>query len=269
MLTPRQAADNAVFPFGDYLYDPARRLVCVAIPKNACTDLKHWFVSLVEPGKLAEPGFRLHAYVRATHTLAGKPRAEAERVVRESFTLAFVREPVSRVVSAYVETFVRPGPGALFEPAREVLAALGVEASRGITFREFVDFLERTPDEELESHWRPQACFVRGVRIDLLVRMEAAAPVLEGLGRELGMPPREARRPNATGYTPASGALMAGVSSGELHAKGVLPPVLDLVDDGLRRRVVSRFAEDAVLYERGAWVFGPEALARVRDVSRA
>src|SRR5690606_9815873 len=85
MLTPRQAADNAVFPFGDYLYDPARRLVCVAIPKNACTDLKHWFMSLVEPAKLAEPGFRLHAHVRATHTLAGKPRAEAERIVRESF----------------------------------------------------------------------------------------------------------------------------------------------------------------------------------------
>jgi hypothetical protein len=252
MLTPRQAADNAVFPYGDYLYDPARRLVCIAIPKNACTDLKHWFMSLVDPAKLGEPGFRLHAHVRATHTLAGMARGDAERVVRESFTLAFVRDPVSRVVSAYVEKIVRPGPDALFEPAREVLAALGVGASRGISFREFVGFLERASDEELESHWRPQATFVRGVRIDLLARMEASAAVLEALGKELGMAPREARRPNATGYTPVTGQMMADVASGELHARGVLPPMGDLVDDELRGRLLARFSEDAELYRTAA-----------------
>lgn len=262
MLTPRQAADNAVFPFGDYLYDPARRLVCVAIPKNACTDLKHWFMSLVAPAKLAEPGFRLHAYVRATHTLAGKPRAEAERVVRDSFTLAFVREPVSRVVSAYVEKFVRPGPDALFEPAREVLAACGVDASRGITFREFVSFLERSQDEELESHWRPQENFVRGVRIDLLARMEDSARVLDELGRQFGMGAREARRPNATGYTQSAGEIVPDVPSATLHRRGVLPPIGDLVDEELRGRVRRRFAEDGALYAGVPTTVGVVGVAR-------
>jgi hypothetical protein len=265
-LTPRQEAENTAFPFADYLADPSRRLVFAAIPKSGCSDLKHWFISLVEPERLADPAFRLHAYCSQTHTLARFTQEERERLLRESFTMAFVREPVSRVVSAYVEKFVRPAPAGLFEPAREVVSVLGADPARGVTFREFVRFLEKAPDEHLDSHWRPQAAFLRGVRIDLLGRMEALPSMLESLGKELGMPPRVAGRRNATGYTPPSGENVADTPSAQLHESGALPPAADLIDGALRETIERRYREDAMLYE-GATDAPPEsALLRLRRV---
>jgi hypothetical protein len=248
-ITPRQAAENATFPFGDYIVDPSRRLVCAAIPKNGCSDLKHWFISLVEPQKLADPSFRLHMYCRATHTLSQHSSARRAELLRDSFTLAFVRDPLSRVVSAYVEKFVRPAPNELFEPGREVLEQVAPGRSEGITFREFVRFLEEAPDEHLDQHWRAQSSFIDGVRVDLLGRMEHLRGILDILGAELGMPARSATRRNATGYTEARGEMLADVASAELHRRGVLPPASDLLDDALRERVAARFRNDVMLYE--------------------
>ncbi len=268
-LTPRQAAENATFPFGDYIVDPSRRLVCAAIPKNGCSDLKHWFISLVEPRKLEDPSFRLHAYCRATHTLAQHPSARREELLRESFTLAFVREPVSRVVSAYVEKFVRPAPDELFEPAKEVIVQVAPGRSGGgggITFREFVRFLEEAPDEHLDSHWRGQTSFLSGARIDLLGRMEHLRGILDTLGAELGMAARTATRRNATGYTEARGEMLADVGSDELHRRGVLPPAPDLVDEALRETIADRFRSDVMLYEAATDYVPSTAMERFRAV---
>jgi hypothetical protein len=266
-LTRRQANENLSFPFADYLVVPSRRLVFAAIPKNGCSDLKHWFISLVEPQKLADPAFRLHAHCRAAHTLASLDPAGRAELLHESFTLAFVREPVSRVVSAYVEKFVRPAPNELFEPAREVIAQVAPGRGDGITFREFVRFLEEAPDEHLDSHWRGQASFLVGVRIDLLGRMECMGEVLGVLGTELGMPPRGVTRRNATGYTEARGELLADVTSSELHSSGVLPPAADLVSADLRGRIEARFREDAMLYEAATDHLGETASERLRRVT--
>lgn len=263
-LTSRQASENAVFPFGDYLVAPSRRLVFAAIPKSGCSDLKHWFISLVEPEKLQDPSFRLHAHCRATHTLAQHPPERREVLLRESFTLAFVREPLSRVVSAYVEKFVRPSLRELFEPAREVIAQIAQGQSDGITFREFVRFLDEASDDHLDSHWRPQAAFLKCVRIDLLGRMEALPAMLETLGSELGMPARPATRRNATGYTAARGELFADVPSSHLHEKGILPPASDLYDEALREMVASRFQTDVMLYEAAADHVPATAMERFR-----
>ena len=267
MVTLRQTADNAMFPFGDYLHDSARRLVCAAIPKNACTDLKHWFLSVVEPEKLADPGLRLHAYVRATHAMARLPRAEIDAALRDSFVFAFVRDPLSRVVSGYVEKFCRPAPGELFEPAREVIGHVrgGSATAEGISFREFVRFLSDAADEQMDPHWRPQAAFVRGVRVDLLARVESSSRVLAELSGELGMPSRGESRRNATGYTPALGRCFADCPSGELYAQGLLPPSGDLYDDELRGMVLARFAEDAALYGAAVDCLTPEVRGVLRQ----
>ena len=266
MPTPRPAADNSEFPFGDYLYDPARRLVCAAIPKNACTDLKHWFLSLIEPEKLADPGLRLHAYVRATHALARLPRGEIEAALRDSFVFAFVRDPLSRVVSAYVEKFCRPAPGELFEPAREVIAQVaGGGGAEGISFRQFVRFLSDAADEQMDPHWRPQGAFVRDVRIDLLARVESSSRVLDELSSELGVAPRGESRRNATGYTPALGRCFADFPSGELYAQGLLPPSVDLYDEELRAMVLARFGEDAALYAAAVQGLTPGAREVLRE----
>lgn len=257
--TPRQAAENAHFPFSQYLVDPARRLIFAAIPKNGCSDLKHWFLSLIEPQRLADPTLRLHAYCRAAHSLALLTPPHRDDLLRTSFTIAFVREPISRIVSAYVEKFVRPNPAELFEPATEVVAQIAPAHSDGITFREFVRYLETAPDDHLHSHWRPQSSFLHNVRIDLLGRMDALRPILDALGAELGMAPRAVTVRNATGYTEARNEPLADTPSATLHAMGLLPPASDLLDEDLRARLLARFRDDAMLFE-GAADHAPAAL---------
>lgn len=248
-LTARQAAENASFPLSHYLVDPARRLVCAAIPKSGCSDLKHWFISLVEPERLADPSFRLHAHCAAAHALSLFPPARRDELLRDSFTIAFVRDPLSRIVSAFVEKFVRAAPHELFEPAREVLGVHHSDPDRGISFRQFIEFLAGAPDDQLDPHWRPQRAFIEGVRIDLLGRMEHQPVILAELGRILGAPERAEGRRNSTGYTPPTGEFAADVASAALHRMGRLPPAPDLYDDALRAAVLARFRDDVMLYE--------------------
>jgi hypothetical protein len=256
-LSERQRAENRLFPFEHYLIDPRGRFVCVAIPKNGCTDLKHWFLSVAEPG-LDRGVVRVHAHCRGQHALCRLAGPEIEAALARCFTFGFVRDPLSRVVSAYVEKFVLPDPGALFEPAREVVERIG-GGGAGITFRAFVRYLRNAREDELESHWRPQASFVRGRRIDLLARVESLSSVLARLSRALGAEPLPSLRKNATGYQAASGQNMADERSDVLHAAGRLPPGEDLYDEELRGAVRERFAEDAELYARAAVELGEEA----------
>lgn len=248
-LSPRQAAENRHFPFADHLFAPSRAMVCIAIPKNGCTDLKHWFVSLVDPERLADPSLRLHAHVRENYTLARVAPDKARRIAAGCFTFTFIRDPFARAVSAYVEKFVRPGPDGLFEAAREVVAHWGSEPTLGITFRQFVRFLAEAPDDHLDVHWRSQSSFLRGTRIDLLGRMDRLTDMLAAMGRELGMPPRSATRRNPTGYTGPTGRNVADVPSAPLHAGGVLPPASDLYDGPLADVVRARFRDDFLLYD--------------------
>lgn len=267
MLTARQISDNIAFPFTHYLFDPSRGLVCCAIPKNGCTAIKSWFLRLVEPDLLENHGIEVHAHCRGHHTLCSRPPDVIAEALATGFTFAFIRDPLARVASAYVEKFIHPGPLRIFDPAREVIDELSrsmpVDLARGITFREFVEFLCSTPDEHLESHWRPQSSFICGNRFDLLARVEELTETLVSLNRALDIP-GEARlsgHRNAVGYTTPTGVLRADIPSGPLYEAGLLPPAEDLYDPALRERILQRFRADADLY-RAARPDAPGLMSR-------
>ena len=101
VLTPRQAIENQVLPYSEYLVSFEHRFVCCAIPKNGCTPLKRWFLSVVEPGVADVED--IHAHCRVHHALCEHPRETIERVMQDFFTFAIVRDPLKRIASAFAE----------------------------------------------------------------------------------------------------------------------------------------------------------------------
>lgn len=280
--TARQLRENKVFPLSHCLADPDSGVGIVAIQKNGCTTLKRWFLSVAEPGREFPETADVHYYCRIHHALCniGDPAVAAERFAK-CFTIAFVRDPVARVASAFVDKFVGPAPDDLFEPARDVVedfarmrgAAVthdrvrqlvltdrtidvpyssAVDYQRGITFREFGEYLAAAPDEHLDGHWRSQASFLGWKQPDLLVRAESMNDVLAAISGLIGLGIVPGTRHSTTFYTKHTGGPHADLPSGDMHRNWVRPRPEYLYDDALREVVRRRFAADVALYDSAA-----------------
>ena len=273
--SPRLEADNQRFPLDCMLYSQSVGFVCIAIQKSGCTTLKRWYAAMAEPG-LAVEQLPIHKYCLTGLALSARPRDEAMRVLAESPTLAFVRDPLERLRSAFVEKIVHPRPTDIFAPSRELLedctrnrgidvrydttheadlgreivrfpASRAVDYQRGLTFREFIEHVCHAPHEHLDPHWRPQAAFLRLRNADVLLPMSAIGVALDAIGRRFGATHSAADRTNVTRKEPAGRGVLTDVPSGELHRADLRPPVEELADDSIRGMIELRLAEDVAL----------------------
>lgn len=279
LLTPRQREENRTLPYSEYLVSFEHKFVCCAIPKNGCTALKRWFLSVVEPNLPSTVD--VHAHCRDFHVLCNQPRETIEAVMREFFTFSVVRDPLKRIASAFAEKFVGPALHEVFEPAREVIeenerlhgatapqdiiadiqfpgrtvavpACSAIAYGRGVTFREFVNYLCESPDENLDAHWRPQSALLSGGRFKSIGRLDDLATYLPSIAEQLGV-----AVPVMSDHTPATdmpgGAMFHGdMLSREMHRRGIYPSAATLYDQELRELVRARYREDASLYEQAS-----------------
>jgi len=264
--------------------DPERRLIYVSIPKNACTTIKSWF--LTNLGVDVEPfrgrGGEIHDFARRRHNLAVLDEAEARRWLDEAFVFAFLREPIGRVVSGYLNKFVtarRKGEAINFS-AKDAIEAVhrqrghavrydrehalswgghvlkldgSIDYERGLTFREFVDYLCGEPDDmALNPHWRPQHRFIDGLRVDFLGRVETLAADMAALCERVGQATPEMPAENRTAYAApgveASPEELADALPEALAAMDALPRTSQLLPDGLRSRLEERYRQDIAVY---------------------
>lgn len=279
-LSPRQAIDNRGLPNRHYLASQKHRLVCCAIPKNGCTTIKRWFLSFADPvGLDASDAHDYCARRWAISLWEGPPR---DRAFESYFCFAFLRDPLSRVASAYIEKFVGGHPYGYFEPAREVLediaringvnvvmdrsawipsgaptievpASGAVDYGRGATFREFANYLCEAPDEHLDVHWRPQSSLIAGRRMDFLGRVSSLTDALSAISAARGYPVPPP--PESFPRDRSDAGFLGDLTSAELYhrfiySRAALPPAEALFDDDIRSRLRARYAEDIKLYEQ-------------------
>jgi hypothetical protein len=172
-----------------YMCLPAHRVLYAPIPKNASTRLKRFIVS-ISAAPLRDELLRGDTNLLLDTTFTGLQVMDLSHgEIREAFTssdylrMAVVRDPVRRLVSAYWEKFVvnrrYANNRAHADPvARSISKSHGwkhraeMKASGGPTFREFVNYLERTDPTTLDPHWRPQSHFLTGVDWTLVVGSE-------------------------------------------------------------------------------------------------
>ncbi|PKQ06457.1 MAG: hypothetical protein CVT72_06565 [Alphaproteobacteria bacterium HGW-Alphaproteobacteria-11] len=158
---------------------PQQGILYVSVPKVACTTLKVIFARLA---------LGVADYVpERIHDNKMLPFCDPEEFGIRNFPegvndsglkrFAFVRNPYTRVLSAYLDKFVsKPRERERLKAARaRYLSELGFSAGKEITFAEFVEAVSRQPRVEMDAHWRPQADLLAlpTVKYDFVGRLES------------------------------------------------------------------------------------------------
>lgn len=87
---------------------------------------------------------------------------------QDTFKIGVVRNPASRVISAYLDKFC--GEDWKKEWVTEVAERAG--EANGISFNQFLDFLLQAEPKTLNRHWCPQDVLFEGVQFDRVVKLE-------------------------------------------------------------------------------------------------
>jgi hypothetical protein len=163
------------YPEITYFYNPRYRFVYAPVPKSACSSLK---VILYRLQLLDQPelpvfqqrdfnGRSFHLFMDHNYTLSRQTADKARSILQspDVFKFTFVRHPLDRIASAYLNKFVTERYNSeQWEHTLPVLKAFFGEKVRpildSVTFEQFVAFLVRTPDESLDKHWHSQHCFL-------------------------------------------------------------------------------------------------------------
>ncbi len=143
------------------------KLAYYALPKNASSSIKLWIMMLL--GKQITQRIRLDVHSGWPLALTGYsylPK-ELEYILETYFTFAFIRHPVTRLISGYYNKFYHPS-GQVKPMAEEVIHIVGGP----VDFERFVQYIEDTPDCDLNNHWSPQSTLFELDSVNYLGRVE-------------------------------------------------------------------------------------------------
>ena len=183
------------WPQNTYLYSFKYNFLYCPIPKNASTSM-HKFILELELGRNLNPREMkgIHLNTGLKYSLQYLPLSEALRILNRPNLLKFVivRNPWKRLVSGYLSKFVKNE--SLPEFAKDVVKAIyrknrqKPDYQKGITFRQFVEYVCDTPDRELDSHWKPQYLFLGQTKFDVVAKLETIQQDFEYISDRLGIP---------------------------------------------------------------------------------
>ena len=184
----------------------------------------------------------------------------------EYFRFAVIRDPVERLLSAYMEKFVlkRMSPPNWIHTRPvvwHVQRAAGMEApdmDRGITFRQFAEFVMSRPPEQLDAHWRPQYLYLEGVQWDRLYGMSEMTDITRMLEARSGhdLPCKAVNVTGNLGSTFVEGS--ADLLASEIADMPALT-VKSYFDAGLRQALETYYAADIELLKENQRVHVSEA----------
>lgn len=174
------------WPEKTFIVDHNYHFVYCPIPKVACSSFRRWAVELRESANKEEimnlSLDQLHAYVKKYFTLSDYSYSEAGKILESDkyFKFLFVRNPWYRLVSAYLDKFVKRQLPAHY--VRDVIRTVYKRKNKipdydkSITFQQFVeDYLMVTLNEDLNEHWQPQNYFLGDVNFDFIGKFENLA----------------------------------------------------------------------------------------------
>lgn len=251
------------WPENQYFIARNHRILYCPIGKNACTFLKRAMVKLTDHPQQTVIRQSVHLLTDRVKTGLQLSDYGAGQITDflgdpDLFSFALLRDPERRLLSAYVEKFVKnrtENANLTYHTSpvvNAVQAAQGSEApdyQRGISFRDFVEHVVTQPPERLDPHWRPQYLYLGAYDWTRLYRFEDIDRLLDDLQARSGTPLGE---PPANRSGSGIGTAMAG-------ADRLLPCDLDehtminaesFLADDLREKIRAFFARDYTLIEQ-------------------
>lgn len=169
----------------NYLYNISRkhRVLYVETPKVACSTIKRGL-------QLAEGNGDVPSDVhkRADSPMASPkddPALFQEAVFGSYFRFCFVRNPFGRILSCYLDKFVKSP----WERERR-LPAFGFPPEYSLSFKEFLTIIADQPNKDKDIHWMPQVDLlsIDVVSYDFIGRFDYFSYELKKLEKILGIP---------------------------------------------------------------------------------
>ncbi|QDL94412.1 sulfotransferase family protein (plasmid) [Paroceanicella profunda] len=179
------------------------RYVYFETPKVACSTIKRFLIKnelpgteLFDKGELSYEEFDFLHNREFSPLLNVKQAYPFRRLLQPDsgfFRFCFVRNPYDRLLSAWLDKIVGDRPQAL-----QVKAVLGLSANatREISFAEFVEVVAATPAALMDPHWRPQHLHncVDVMDYHFIGRMERLEEGMAHVCRETGLDPAHLAR---------------------------------------------------------------------------
>lgn len=153
------------------VHEKLKILYCY-IPKASCTQWKTFIASLDG----AEPKLSIHdrKHFKFLHVY---PRNDVDRMLKTYFKFVFVREPLERLLSAYLDKF---HSGQTYYPnlyGRGIIKRYrpgGNPEHKNVTFDEFLNFVTNLGKSYWDEHWQTydKLCHPCAIQYDFIGRFE-------------------------------------------------------------------------------------------------
>lgn len=238
-----------------------KKLLYLPIAKNACSSVKTLIAELGGMPKL-QPGEDIHAVLDLglnNLVLLHRDDTEIHAMLSDPSWMRFaiLRDPYDRLVSLYVEKFVRHrthvGGRITIDPVlkralnKDKLTEADYE--QGISFDMFARDLMSEPAERLDPHWRPQSLYLSHINYTHLYTVDNLSVLKQDLEQHLGheviLPYKNAVRTQQP--SAQRGPCVANLSPAEIEAPERLP-VERYIDKKLRTALDAYYALDSALY---------------------
>ncbi|XP_072166526.1 carbohydrate sulfotransferase 10-like [Diadema setosum] len=213
---------------------PKYKLLYCDIPKVGSTSWKRFFLDLHGHKEKGNPHVLTERHFK---TLSNLPRVAAQQALAEYTSFVFVRNPYSRLLSAFINKMLSPGKEEVWRVKRvnswlqQRDAKLGKRRSarQKMTFSDFVSYYAESGDRDI--HWKAMSsiCHPCFVDFDFIGHLETLEHDLKVI-IDIIQAPRDISYPVADNrhYTGSSGAhtfrdYYLSLTARDLHALSLVP----------------------------------------------
>ncbi|MEK8019469.1 MAG: sulfotransferase family protein, partial [Candidatus Parabeggiatoa sp.] len=186
-----------------FLINHQNRIIYCPIHKVASTTLKLQLILTNNPNVVFDVNKDRPSEAKYCCSLATYSFEEANKLLQDSryLKVVFVRNPWERLTSAYLNRIVTKGnlSGIVLTAYKD--KALPSNYLKSITFRQFIDYIMVTDDNDLNIHWQPQYLYLGNQHFDFIGRYENLATDFERL-KQMTQLPSILIKENATQYCP-------------------------------------------------------------------
>lgn len=168
---------------------------------------------------------------------------------QNTYKIAVVRNPASRVVSAYLDKFC--GEDWNKDWVKDVVGQVGAE--RGISFNQFLDYLLEADPKTLNGHWCPQSFVFKDIEFDKAIKLEQLSegfkdiePIVGRRGAEVLGQRRQVQK-YRDDWRGMSGDLVEAPSDLLIQIResgGGVPPKEQFLTEVTRRKIAQIYAGD-------------------------
>ena len=237
-----------------FLVNLSHKILYCPIEKNSCTLFKRILILNSEFSKqFIASTLDPHTFLKQTGLM--KPENATPFQDADYLRFIIVREPLERIVSAYMNKFVR---------SKRYKIALKItqdyrrqfdqpyDENRLLNFSEFVQHISEQTNQEMDVHWRPQNDFVRH-EIELFqykVTMKRIAEFISILSRRMGVELDASKTANQNHYAAYPPGMNFHITPPEeLRQLKSVPEADSLLTPELRHVLTRRYARDIELHQ--------------------